>query len=431
MNPQPGHRSILSRLRFVVGVPLALAGVSLAGCSHAGPADEGDKPIVSIPVNSLEQVWSAPLDNKHGPITRLFARDEYVFAYTDDGTSYVMDRADGTILFANTVRHGGEALHPPVVLKDFIVYPTNTSLELYDKQGALVRSKDLQFSIRSDVVGEGNVVYCGTDYVGGGRLAAIDVTDFYLDHKWFLMFPRAALPSAPVVLGDIVYVATDTGTLTAVTIDTREPVWPIEGGIFKNYGPVLANLTGDAKTGIYVASMDTKLVNVNANTGKVRWQYLSNRELQQSPVVTNDLCFQEVPGMGLVAIDIRSGDFNRTPLWTASNLVKILSEDARYVYALRDDRTIVAVEKATGKTVFSSHRRDMAVFAEYSRYIAPPPPSTRITSTPPTRHNFDGQTYVVTTGNRVLALAPVYTPGVVGELAIAPHVDPRQAIASR
>ena len=73
----------------------------------------------------------------HGPVTRLHATDTLIFGYTDDGTSYVLDRAAGTIQHAETVRHGNEALHPPVVLREFIVYPTNTSLEVYDRKGAV------------------------------------------------------------------------------------------------------------------------------------------------------------------------------------------------------------------------------------------------------------------------------------------------------
>ena len=338
------------------------------------------------------------LETTHGPITRVFARDTLVFGYTDDGASYVVDRATGTILHVETIRHGSEALHPPVVLKDYIVYPTNTSVEVYDRKGDLVRSKDLNYSIRSDAVGSKNYVYFGADYVGGGRLMAVDVTSEYLDHRWALMFPKSAVSAGPARLGDIVYAAAKDGKVVAIAYDTREPVWTVEGGTFQTYGAVLADLAAD-ESGVYVASTDTKLVALNRNNGKVKWQYTSNVELHNAPVLAKDLVLQNVPGVGMVALDKGAGLYNRTPRWIASDVVKVLSADEKFVYVLHDDRSIVALDKLTGKAVFKSNRRDLTAFATNPR---------------------DGTIYAVTTANRMVALAPVLKPGVVGELALEP-----------
>ena len=259
----------------------------------------------------------------------------------------------------------------------------------------MIRSKDLSYSIRSDAVGDRTYVYFGADYVNGGRLVAVDVTSEYLDHRWFLMSPKSGLSSAPAVLNDIVYSASENGDVTAVAFDTREPVWPLAGGVFHTYDPVTANLTVDG-SGLYIASVDTKLVCLNPKSGRVKWQYNAAASLLDAPVVTKDLVYQRVPGVGIVVIDKVKGEYNRTPRWSAADVAKVLAQDDKYVYVLREDKTIMALDKQTGKATFTSKRRDLVAFATNNR---------------------DGVVYAVTTANRVLAITPVLKPGTVGEMA--------------
>jgi len=373
-----------------------IAGSLLSGCAHLPDIkDEDVKPPTSVPINSFRLQWATKLEGSHGQITRLFARDTVVIGYTDDGTAYVLDKAGGRILHSETIRHGEQSLHSPVVLKDYIVFPTNTSLEIYNRAGTLIRSKDLGYSIRSDAVGHKTFLYFGADYVGGGRLVAVDVTSEYLDHRWALMFPKSSVSAAPVIVGDVIYGAAENGDVTAVTFDTREPVWPVANGFFHTYSPVLADLAGD-EGGIYIASTDTKLVCVNRNNGKVKWQYSAANSLTEGPVATKDLVLQHVPGVGYVAIDKMNGLFNRIPVWTASDVVNVLSADDKFVYVHRSDNTIVALDKTNGHAVFTSKRKDIVA------YSINPKEST---------------IYAVTTANRVLAITSVLKPGVVGELA--------------
>ncbi|HET6246773.1 MAG TPA: PQQ-binding-like beta-propeller repeat protein [Tepidisphaeraceae bacterium] len=401
MNPHRLHPS-LSFPMFL------LAAVLFTGCAPKGPADEGVGNPRVLPVNCFETHWAEQLETVHGKVKRIFARDTYVIGYTDDGTSYVLDRATGAMPFPPvTIRNGDQALRAPVVLKDFIVYPTNTSLEVYDRAGALVRSKDLRYSIRSDAVGNKTFVYFGADLQGGGRVVAVDVTSEYLDHRWELMFPHAAISAAPAVWGDIVYAAATNGDVAAVSYDSREPLWPLPNGVFHTGEEVIADLQID-DTGVYVSSMDTKLCALNRNNGKVKWQYLAKAPLHDSPVVLKELVMQRVDGVGFVAIDKLAGAYNRAPRWIAPDVTKILSADAKFVYVLRNDNMIVALDKMDGHAVFTSTRHDLVTY---------------------TTNTKDATIFAVTTGNRVLAITPVLKPGVVGELAWVPAAPMKQVVA--
>lgn len=421
-NTQPSQQSNASarrayrRAAWASALCLALGALGMTGCS--GPteySDAGPGVPQSLPVNSLQQQWSTKLTNEHGPVNHLYASDKLVFAYADDGTSFVMDRASGRILHVETVHNGAQALHPPVVFKDFIVYPTTTTLEIYDHNGLLVNSKDLGYAIRSDAVGTRDYVYLGADFSTGGRIVCIDVTDRYLDHKWYLMFPGVSISAAPVIVGDIVYVAGENDQVAAVTYDTRVPIWTLPGGAFHTYGPNYANLAGD-ESGIYVASSDTYLYALVRASGRVKWQYAAQTELRTAPVVSKDLVYQFVPGTGLVAIDKlekpgKSGlpQFNRSPRWVAPDCDKFLAEDDKYSYLRRTDNTIVAMDKTNGHVAFASKRHDFRTFWSNNR---------------------DATIYAGTVANRIMAITPVLKPGVVGELVFEPVVDPSRALVA-
>ena len=403
------HPFRVAQLSYWPAVCSSLAAAFLAGCAKEEVGDEGIGTPQVLHVNSFQQSWNEQIEIGHGPINRLFLRDTMLFGYTDDGTSFVMDRATGHQPYpGTTVRHGSEALHGPVVLKDYIVYPTNTSLEIYDHKGNLLLSKEMKYSIRSEAVGNRTYVYFGADALNGGRLVSVDIASQYLDHRWELMFPQSAVASAPAIFGDIVYCAAGNGDVTAVAFDSREPVWPTDNGIFKTYGEVVGDLAID-ETGLYVASTDGKLCCLNRNNGKVKWQYLSAHELREAPVVTKDLVFQHVPTIGMVAIDkIPLVPFNRGPKWHASDIVKILSEDDKNVYALREDDVIVALDKTNGHALFTSHRHDLIAY---------------------TTNIKDGTIYTVKRANRVMAIMPVLKRGTIGEMAWEPVTNDRQALA--
>jgi outer membrane protein assembly factor BamB len=162
---------------------------------------------------------------------------------------------------------------------------------------------------------------------------------------------------------------------------------------------VKADLAAD-DTNLYIASMDQKLVCIDRNTAKVKWQYIGINELRDTPVVTKDFVFQYVEGAGLAAISKEGTEFNRPAKWTAPDARQFLAEDDKYVYASRADNAIMAIDKAAGQAIFNSKRTDYVAFA----------PSL----------DSSGLIYAATKGGRVMAVKPVLTPGGIGEIVLVP-----------
>jgi outer membrane protein assembly factor BamB len=389
-----------------------LTGLALfaCGCQSAPPPPQ--KPQLLTPP-TFDLGWRYDSNDK-SPIVSMYCRGDNLFAYTQSGTSYVMLRKSGKLQQIDAVPGATGQMKAPALLKDTIVYATAGGVYLYDLHGNITRSISLKYTLTSGVAGVKDNLFVAEAFPDGGRMAAIDLNMIggttYDPHpetieaqpvRWEYLVQRTGIVSTPVVLKDAVYVAGENGSVAALATSDREPIWPLDNGVFQCGDAVLADLAVD-DFGVYIASYDSKLYCLNPNNGKVRWQYYAQAPLTATPVATKDLVFEFVPEHGIVAIDKFAGadhskppTYDRTPRWTAENCTDFLAEDAKYVYLLRNDKHISARDKITGNEVFASKRGDIIAVAA---------------------NNADGTIYATLAGNQVIAVNAVTLPGVVGEL---------------
>jgi outer membrane protein assembly factor BamB len=393
---------------------LALSAVGM-GCRHTQPPPPTDQ-NQPIPAQSFQRQWEADLALKDDSVDRLFVRDDLVFVYTQSHKAYVLSRSGGQVLNIDAVAGATIDLFPPVVLGDKVVYPTNTTLEVYDNHGVHQRTINTDNAIRTPAVGNKNVVFFGSEYPGGGRLIAMDITRLSTIPIWQVMTPGGALSAAPALYQGVLYAGTHDGKIYAVSED-RTAIWPLEGGVFLTAGKIVADVKAD-QDGVYFASTDSKLYCVDRMTGKVKWQYFSGRPLTASPQVTADTVYQSVPDVGVVAIDKTKSKFpqygqgdNRDAKWIASDAVEFLAADEKFAYMRTRDNRITAFDKQSGKQVFQSQRTDLDLFTQ--------------------NPDKDGLIYAATKNGKIFAIKPSVTGGGVGELVLANPTLRMLAMADR
>ena len=412
---------MIKHLMTLLLISLALT----AGCNPPGKSyDQTPRPLQK---NSFTSQWATELrGGGTDAITAVYLSDQFVFAYHRSGASSVMDRATGRLLHIDQPRDGAHRMHPPVVLKNRIVYPTTTFLEVFDFEGRYVQhpmrttdelegpfSQALNFVIRSDAIGAGKMLYLGGDFPVSGRAVEVDLSRPYVPAIWTLMTPGASVLAAPALVKDVLYVASANGEVAAVQVDTRAPLWTLPNGVFGTYGGVIGNLAID-QSGLYVASTDTKLYCLLPNNGRVKWQYFAGAPLREGPVLTKDLVYQYVPGTGIAALNknepitSQQPNYNRDPRWVAGDAVQFLAEDDQYAYLKSGSNSILAVDKQSGQTRFKSQRDDLAACGTNTR---------------------DGTIYAATSDGRVMAVKPVLQAGTVGELVFVPVAGQPVAMA--
>ena len=394
---------------------LMLAGVWLitVGCTPTHKPTYKTEPLTA---KSFARQWATELaDGASNPVTAVYAVDKYIFAYREDGSSTVMERASGRLVQIDHPKGSTVRMHAPLMLKDRIVYPTTTYLEVFEIGGHYIAhplrptdetekpfSQELKFPIRSDAVGFGKLVFFGADFRNSGRAVAVDMTRTYVPDVWTLMTPGSFVTAAPALAKDAVFFASEHGMVTKVSIEDRKPLWSLPEGQFGTYGGVVADLVLDT-SGLYVASTDTKLYCLAEQSGRVKWQFFAGEALRTAPAVTKDLVYQIIPSRGLAAIDKNVGSDaanSRSPRWLAAGITRFLASDDSYAYATTSDNHIVAIDKASGQERFRSRRNDFSAFA---------------TSTAG-----DGMIFVADENARVTAVKPILQSGAAGEVVLDP-----------
>jgi len=397
-----------------------LAAGVMGGCAPR-VAEKSETPSAPevLPAQSFKREWAADLKLEKDQIERLFVMEDLVFAYTKQNVAYVLNKGSGRIRFFDKITTSSIKPHPPVVLKDRICFATNSTLEIYRRDGqGKERSFSTKSSLRTNAVGwsGGSRVYYGVDTPGAGRLVAAETLPG--DYKpvrevWELMSTKgAAINSAPAVWTGAVYVAYDDGEVYAINGDTRATIWATSTGTtFKTYGPVQADLRAD-EFGVYVPSTDSKFYCLEKGSGRVKWQYFAGSSLRSSPEVTQSTVYLPVNNVGIVAIDKLQGQYTREPKWIVRDMIKFISEDEKYAYFQRSDNVVVAVDRATGEQRFTNKRRDLVTYATNPR-------------------DKEGMIYGATRDGVIVAIRPVLKPGDVGEMAWEPVTPRVDAVAAR
>lgn len=375
-----------------------------SGCTHEPPPAVSSGPSEPLPMQSFRRDWGAELLlDKGDAIDRVFVKEDLIFAYTKKNLVFALNRASGVIRFSNNISDTTIRPHEPVVIKDRIIFPTDSTLEIYRRDGRFERSFKTSSSIRTNVAGSptGTRVFFGVDARNNGRLVAVEtLPGMYreVNERWELISNTGApIYSAPATLAGIVYAAFGDGDVYAVNADTRASLWATSTGqTFKTYGPVQADLRVD-DFGLYVPSMDSKFYCLDKTQGRKKWEYLAGSSLRETPAITATMVYLPVTGSGIVAIDKINGTDVRQPKWIVKDAVKLVAEDEKYAYFHRADNIVIAVDKATGEQKFASKRTDIVAFGTNTK---------------------DGIIYAGTREGQVLAITPVLKPGNVGEVVM-------------
>jgi outer membrane protein assembly factor BamB len=382
----------LSRLGTLsLAVAAASAGL-VAGCqTKEKPVSAVD--IRELPQNSFQATWVADLNDPARIKSVTLLKDKLV-VLTDDNVAYQLTAGGGAVLYKVQIAPAGEMVRPPVQAGESTVFPSGSELVLVDPNGNITRRLDVNHAIRSSATVAGGLVTFGVDAVGGGRVIAVDVTRQYVPTLRETLTNLVRARPASYAEQAVVFAASEEGKVFAINPENQS-AWGIADNYFKT-GGVVADLVAD-EFGLFVASTDTKLYVLDRLTGKLRWTYFAGARLDQPPTVLRDAAYQYVPGKGVVAIAKSQGKEFADAKWTNSELVLVLGGDDKLVYGTSGKGQLLAVDKATGKTLFRSQRSDVVAG---------------------TASADKGTFYVATKGGQVLAVQPVLRPGTMGTLVM-------------
>ncbi|MFI6036473.1 PQQ-binding-like beta-propeller repeat protein [Streptomyces sp. NPDC051315] len=183
----------------------------------------------------------------------------------------------------------------------------------------------------------GDLVYAASN---DGTLYAVDAASG--EHRWSYT-TGAALGSAPYLLGGVAYLGSDDGRLYALDARTGKERWRFEtGGIV--HSPVV---TGGVA---YVGSADGHLYAVDVSDGSRLWRYRTGHDTH-SPTVAGETVYVGCSDTRLYAVDAHTGA-ERWTFTTAGAVSWFPVVTGGLVYFGSTDETLYAVRATTGRQVW-------------------------------------------------------------------------------
>jgi outer membrane protein assembly factor BamB len=382
---------------------LLILGTLLAanqGCARAKkPAPAQVSPLST---GSFAQQWYNSLKLGKDSVGEMYLRDDTLFVYSAGQRVYAISRTGGDLRYIASPEISGGKLRPPLVIGDYVLYPSGSTLEVFNSRGRQVKTVEFDKPTRSGAIAAGLTVYLGLDHTGGtGVLASVNIDRPYHNVNWEMMTKGAVSPT-PAMYEKILYCGAEDGKLYAVT-DQRQAVWALPGGgsTFNTQGKFVSDIKAD-DYGVYASNTDSKLYCLDRATGRIKWQYYAGAPLHTSPVVFAANVYQYVPHVGVVAIDKANGQFNRQPKWIVKDAQQVLAEDPAHVYLKARSGQIYAVDKNSGQVQFRSK-------GKWDHF------STNMT---------DAMIFAATKDGKVYGIHPVLREGEVGTMVMDFRPEP-------
>ncbi|MFC7240676.1 PQQ-binding-like beta-propeller repeat protein [Saliphagus sp. GCM10025317] len=171
-----------------------------------------------------------------------------------------------------------------------------------------------------------------------------------VDVQW--RFDPDVRTTAPTVVGDIVYVGTDSGRVLALSLETGDERWGYQtDGIVTGSPAVVADE-------VYAASADGTVCALDRETGERRWQYRLDETCRVAPVVADGTVYAADDDGSVYALEAESGRVEWTLATDETAAVAEVAVTSGDVFAGTADGVVRCIDGKSGSLEWT---RDLQV----------------------------------------------------------------------
>ena len=205
-------------------------------------------------------------------------------------------------------------------------------------------------SVESAVIGtpvlDGNYAYV-TSAQGKETVACI----FLRDGKKQWGSQLGGIETAPLMIGEFLYVTTLDGTLISAKKADGKEFWKFETGPKDLRKPIHSSPASDGEV-IVFGSDDGGIYAVDRLSGSLRWKYQTGASVFATPIIQNETCFVGSLDSSLYAIDARTGKL-RWKFNAGSRLYAAASASQDLVFVGGSDGKLTALRADSGTKVWT------------------------------------------------------------------------------
>ncbi|MEN6427446.1 MAG: PQQ-binding-like beta-propeller repeat protein [Phycisphaerales bacterium] len=340
------------RALILLGICLLSSGLTAPAAVTAGkgaPASAGarDSDWLLSPElldhAGLKAVWQQTLPMKKGEtfavVTLLGDR---LYLRSDRNYMWSLNAVAGDVVFSRSVAPQGIPVLGLISYGDrFISVVGNQLTECSAVTGTEERVADLELSIVTPPVRNNQFYYVAA---GDRRLHVLRAQDLVRIFK--VAADNESLITTVLADDNVVVFGTSAGNVVGMMADAPKKLWQFDAAE-AIAGPIIRD--GNS---LYFASKDTNVYRVDmtgATGASMAWKFQTEAVLERAPRVTQGYVYQYAPGRGLTAIDKRTGQ----AVWSVPEGLDLLAEVELKAYLITKVRTLVVMDNATGKRVYS------------------------------------------------------------------------------
>ena len=182
--------------------------------------------------------------------------------------------------------------------------------------------------------------------LANGRLQSFSIENEGFGSNTF--FASGYATSRPLIMGDKVAWATDTGQLNLATPDASRAV----GYRLDASDSIVASPTASGNR-VFAASIDGFVYCLDQERGRLLWEVTTGASVNDSPVPIGKFVYVVTESNQLFKMDAETGQF--APNWEtpASGVTKFLSATENSVFVLGENNTLKVIDKSTRNVISS------------------------------------------------------------------------------
>lgn len=277
-------------------------------------------------------------------VDRIVIFDEYLYVLTDRNVLFCINRQAGTMRFVTPLAPRGLPICDPISFENNLLFMVGNELVVVDPWAGTIAERYSFAQI-------GNTYECGlamnSEYVyltgSDARLYA------YSRDGYWRVFSATADNNSPIIslaaLEDRVLFATQAGNVVAIAPNRAEKYWQ-----FDATGTIDSELVvSEGK--VYIGSHDTKLYQLDVNTGRLAWPspFHAGARIHKPVVIGQDLVYLTAGTMGVYGINKETG----RAVWQVRDGLGVLTETVEHSFVLSRTGLLNVMDNATGRKLYS------------------------------------------------------------------------------